>query len=74
MAYKYEPESSEKSEAYCKCIESRSKLERTRRLDSLNEEEFDRLLQSMQKCERWEDVPPFLSTLLIFFQNAFSWF
>lgn len=54
MAYKYEPESEEKSEAYCKCIESRSKLERTRRLDSLSEEEFDRLLQSMQKCEGWE--------------------
>jgi len=26
MAYKYEPESLEKSEVYCKCIESRSKL------------------------------------------------
>jgi len=37
MAYKYEPESLEKSEAYCKYIESRSKLERTRRLDSFSE-------------------------------------
>ena len=54
MAYTYEPESEEKSEAYCKCIVSRSKLERTRRLDSLNDEEFERLLQAMQKCEGWE--------------------
>ncbi len=54
MAYKYEPESPEKSESYCKCIVSRSKLEPTRKLESLNDEEFDTLLQSMQACEGWE--------------------
>lgn len=54
MAYKYEPESKEKSEAYCKCIVKRSGLERSRILDSLTDEEFDRLLQAMQNCEGWE--------------------
>lgn len=54
MAYKYEPESPEKSESYCKCIMSRSNLESTRKLDSLNDTEFDKLLQAMQACEGWE--------------------
>lgn len=54
MAYKYEPESLEKSESYCACIISRSNLESTRKLDSLNDEEFDKLLQAMQACEGWE--------------------
>lgn len=54
MAYKYEPESSEKSESYCKCILSRSRLETERKLDSLDDEEFDKLLQAMQACEGWE--------------------
>lgn len=54
MAHKYEPESKAKSEAYCKCISNRSGLEKTRVLNSLDDEEFDKLLKAMQSCEGWE--------------------
>lgn len=54
MAYKYEPEEG-RSEIYCRCISKRSGVDKTRILDSLTDDEFDRMLAAMQRCEGWTE-------------------
>jgi hypothetical protein len=51
MASVYEPE---RPDPYCDCFTKKANLDSNRTLNSLSNDEFQRLLEAMQQCEGWE--------------------